>query len=83
MLSSWRMYEMHLALFLKAGCDSDHVSPLHRRPADLAPSARLPYPSPRVPHRQAASCRGADALDRDPSFTSTSSQTGRERRPPS
>jgi hypothetical protein len=21
MLSSWRMYEMHLALFLKAGCD--------------------------------------------------------------
>jgi hypothetical protein len=22
MLSSWRMYEMHLALFLKAGCDS-------------------------------------------------------------
>jgi hypothetical protein len=20
-LSSWRMYEMHLALFLKAGCD--------------------------------------------------------------
>jgi hypothetical protein len=23
MLSSWRMYEMHLALFLKAGCDSD------------------------------------------------------------
>jgi hypothetical protein len=23
MLSSWRMYEMHLALFLKAGCDKD------------------------------------------------------------
>jgi F0F1-type ATP synthase beta subunit len=23
MLSSWRMYEMHLALFLKAGCDSE------------------------------------------------------------
>jgi hypothetical protein len=23
MLSSWRMYEMHLALFLKAGCDSN------------------------------------------------------------
>jgi hypothetical protein len=22
MLSSWRMYEMHLALFLKAGCDT-------------------------------------------------------------
>jgi hypothetical protein len=22
MLSSWRMYEMHLALFLKAGCDN-------------------------------------------------------------
>jgi hypothetical protein len=22
MLSSWRMYEIHLALFLKAGCDS-------------------------------------------------------------
>jgi hypothetical protein len=22
MLSSWRMYEMHLALSLKAGCDS-------------------------------------------------------------
>jgi hypothetical protein len=21
MLSSWHMYEMHLALFLKAGCD--------------------------------------------------------------
>jgi hypothetical protein len=25
MLSSWRMYEMHLALFLKAGCDSQTV----------------------------------------------------------
>jgi hypothetical protein len=24
MLSSWRMYEMHLALFLKAGCDTLH-----------------------------------------------------------
>jgi hypothetical protein len=22
MLSSWRLYEMHLALFLKAGCDN-------------------------------------------------------------
>jgi hypothetical protein len=22
MLSSWRMYEMHLALLLKAGCDN-------------------------------------------------------------
>jgi hypothetical protein len=22
MLSSWRMYEMHLTLFLKAGCDN-------------------------------------------------------------
>jgi hypothetical protein len=28
MLSSWRMYEMHLALFLKAGCDK--VRALHR-----------------------------------------------------
>jgi hypothetical protein len=26
MLSSWRMYEMHLALFLKAGCDKKEVS---------------------------------------------------------
>jgi hypothetical protein len=26
MLSSWRMYEMHLALFLKAGCDSQGVA---------------------------------------------------------
>jgi hypothetical protein len=25
MLSSWRMYEMHLALFLKAGCDILHA----------------------------------------------------------
>jgi hypothetical protein len=25
MLSSWCMYEMHLALFLKAGCDNLHV----------------------------------------------------------
>jgi hypothetical protein len=23
-LSSWRMYEMHLALFLKAGCDKNY-----------------------------------------------------------
>jgi hypothetical protein len=28
MLSSWRMYEMHLALFLKAGCDSNVPAPL-------------------------------------------------------
>jgi hypothetical protein len=27
MLSSWRMYETHLALFLKAGCDIFGVSP--------------------------------------------------------
>jgi hypothetical protein len=26
MLSSWRMYEMHLALFLKAGCDTRGLS---------------------------------------------------------
>jgi hypothetical protein len=25
MLSSWRMYEMHLALFLKAGCDRSGI----------------------------------------------------------
>jgi hypothetical protein len=25
MLSSWRMYEMHLALSLKAGCDNSPV----------------------------------------------------------
>jgi hypothetical protein len=25
MFSSWRMYEMHLALFLKAGCDSSEI----------------------------------------------------------
>jgi 1-phosphatidylinositol-3-phosphate 5-kinase len=34
MLSSWRMYEMHLALFLKAGCDTGYdssslLSPMH------------------------------------------------------
>jgi hypothetical protein len=27
MLSSWRMYEMHLALFLKAGCDIPFSTP--------------------------------------------------------
>jgi hypothetical protein len=26
MLSSWRMYEMHLALFLKAGCDKEYLA---------------------------------------------------------
>jgi hypothetical protein len=31
MLSSWRMYEMHLALFLKAGCDNEQDRrPQHR-----------------------------------------------------
>jgi hypothetical protein len=37
MLSSWRMYEMHLALFLKAGCDrqEDEV------PADSASGTDL------------------------------------------
>jgi hypothetical protein len=25
-LSSWRMYEMHLALFLKAGCDINELN---------------------------------------------------------
>jgi hypothetical protein len=34
MLSSWRMYEMHLALFLKAGCDTyPRLVPLHGAPA--------------------------------------------------
>jgi hypothetical protein len=33
MLSSWRMYEMHLALFLKAGCDKN--SKLHESLRDL------------------------------------------------
>jgi hypothetical protein len=28
MLSSWRMYEMHLALFLKAGCDIKSLTQL-------------------------------------------------------
>jgi hypothetical protein len=34
MLSSWRMYEMHPALSLKAGCDIKHLlypDRLHRR----------------------------------------------------
>jgi hypothetical protein len=31
MLSSWRMYEMHLALFLKAGCDIRDQRPPHPR----------------------------------------------------
>jgi hypothetical protein len=31
MLSSWRMYEMHLALFLKAGCDTTVVPPTRVR----------------------------------------------------
>jgi hypothetical protein len=29
-LSSWRMYEMHLALFLKAGCDTSSIAPAAR-----------------------------------------------------
>jgi hypothetical protein len=37
MLSSWRMYEMHLALFLKAGCDMDR----HEKEADSGPSNLL------------------------------------------
>jgi hypothetical protein len=28
-LSSWRMYEMHLALFLKAGCDTCQARKQH------------------------------------------------------
>jgi hypothetical protein len=40
MLSSWRMYEMHPALFLKAGCDT--YSPL-RRPQ--RPGLFQPLPS--------------------------------------
>jgi hypothetical protein len=36
MLSSWRMYEMHLALFLKAGCDIPQAAAM----AHPTPTAR-------------------------------------------
>jgi hypothetical protein len=31
MLSSWGMYEMHLALFLKVGCDSKKACACYRQ----------------------------------------------------
>jgi hypothetical protein len=43
MLSSWRMYEMHLALFLKAGCDKIDIESL--LPSPHAPIVSIPDPS--------------------------------------
>jgi hypothetical protein len=37
MLSSWRMYEMHLALFLKVGCDRRCV----RLPTEVLPEPEI------------------------------------------
>jgi hypothetical protein len=39
MLSSWRMYEMHPALFLKAGCDN--VGILEVMPSDRTRDQRF------------------------------------------
>jgi hypothetical protein len=48
MLSSWRMYEMHLALFLKAGCDT-------RLGGGPCLAQYAPQGTPQTPHiRQAA-----------------------------
>jgi hypothetical protein len=39
-LSSWRMYEMHLALFLKAGCDNRYCRMSGAPPARALTLAR-------------------------------------------
>jgi hypothetical protein len=44
MLSSWRMYEMHPALFLKSGCDTRPAHP-NSLPVKLTPPPSLPNPA--------------------------------------
>jgi hypothetical protein len=54
MLSSWRMYEMHLTLFLKAGCDT-LPGAVHPWPWFAAPArALLPRPARPRPLPQCA-----------------------------
>jgi hypothetical protein len=45
MLSSWRMYEMHLALFLKAGCDTTLGSRQRLTAVRFGTAADSPLPS--------------------------------------
>jgi hypothetical protein len=38
----WHIYEMHLTLFLKSGCDKDFESPGQDRPNHSMVGSRLP-----------------------------------------
>jgi hypothetical protein len=43
MLSSWRMYEMHLALFLKARCDRSGIGAMLTVGRNLDRNGQNPY----------------------------------------